>query len=83
MLTQATLPLFNAVTLEQHIDSHLSDLGFVESKQSSGPTDHEPGTWAKVEILAARLEAGEPLWHPADAKTKRRRFGWESAQVEL
>jgi hypothetical protein len=82
-LTQATLPLFNAVTLEQHIESHLSDAGFVEQKQSSGPTSHEPGTWGKVEVLTARVKAGEPLWHPDDAKMKRRRFGWESAQVEL
>ena len=83
MLTQATLPLFSAVTLEQHIESHLSDSGFIESKESSGPTEHEPGTWGKVEVLTARLSAGEPLWHREDAKTKRRRFGWESAQAEL
>ena len=82
-LTQATLPLFEATTLEQHIGSHLSDSGFVEQKPSSGPTAHEPGTPSKVEVLKARLEAGEPLWHPEDAKLKRRRFGWESSQVEL
>jgi hypothetical protein len=49
----------------------------------SGPTPYEPGTPGKVDVLKARLEAGEPLWHPDDAKTKRRRFGWESSDVEL
>lgn len=83
MLTQATLPLFSATTLEQHIGSHLSDSGFVESKPSSGPTKHQPGTWAKVEVLKKRLEAGEPLWHPEDPRMKLRRCGWESGQVEL
>jgi len=82
-LTQATLPLFNATTLEQHIESHLSDEGFVEQRQSSGPTTHQPGTPGKVEVLKARLEAGEPLWHPADPVVKLRRRGWESSNVEL
>jgi len=83
MLTQATLPLFSATTLEEHIESHLSDSGFVETNPLGEPTSHEPGTWGKVEVLTARLKAGQPLWHPEDAKMKRRRFGWESSNVEL
>lgn len=82
-LIQATLPLFEAETLSDHLESHLTDAGFVERRPSSGPTNHAPGTWGKVEVLAARLEAGEPLWHPDDAQLKRKRFGWESEEVEL
>lgn len=82
-LTQATLPLFEPTTLAEHIESHLSDAGFRETKPSSGPTLYEPGTPGKVDILAARLSAGEPLWHPEDAKPKRRRAGWESSDVPL
>lgn len=29
-------------------------------------TDAMPGTKAKLAVLAARLEKGMPLWHPAD-----------------
>jgi hypothetical protein len=28
-----------------------------------------PGTEEKLEILAARLEQGLPLWHPSDRRT--------------
>jgi hypothetical protein len=83
MLTQATLPLFEATTLEQHIESHGHDAGFVEKRTATTPTKYEPGTPGKVDVLKARLENGELLWHPDDAKMKRRRFGWESEQVEL
>lgn len=31
------------------------------------PTDAQPGTAAKVDVLAARAAAGVGLWHPADA----------------
>jgi hypothetical protein len=82
-LTQASLPLFEAASLREHIGSHLSDAGFRETAPSSGPTVALPGTWDKVEVLAARLERGEPLWHPGDAVPKRRRYGWESEDVSL
>ena len=82
-LTQSTLPLFEPSTLTQHLKSHLSDDGFRETKLSSGPTRYEPGTPGKIDILAARLEAGEPLWHPQDAQQKRRRIGWESDAVPM
>lgn len=31
------------------------------------PTHHRPGTLEKVLVLAARVEAGEELYHPDDA----------------
>jgi hypothetical protein len=37
----------------------------VGSDQFDG-TDAMPGTEAKVEVLARRLQRGLPLWHPAD-----------------
>lgn len=82
-LVQASLPLFEATSLREHIDSHLSDSGFRETAPSSGPTTSLPGTWDKVEVMAGRLKRGEPLWHPGDAVPKRRRFGWESDEVGL
>lgn len=33
------------------------------------PTRHEPGTWAKVEVMAARLHAGDSLFVSGDAKS--------------
>lgn len=81
MLTQATLPLFEATTLADHIGSHLSDSGFVEKKASSGPTEFEPGSPGKVDVIKARLEAGEPLWHPEDAKPRRKRIGFEYSEA--
>jgi hypothetical protein len=33
------------------------------------PTAARPGTEEKMRTLTARLEAREPLWHPADAGT--------------
>jgi hypothetical protein len=36
------------------------------------PTAALPGSPEKMAVLTARLEAGEPLWHPADAGTGRR-----------
>lgn len=30
------------------------------------PTPAPPGSAAKIEVLAARYVAGEPLWHPND-----------------
>ena len=32
-------------------------------------TDAMPGSDEKLSVLAERLEAGEPLWHPADRQT--------------
>lgn len=31
------------------------------------PTNARPGSYAKIEVLAARWEAGLPLWHPDDS----------------
>ena len=37
-------------------------------KVPSSPTDSLPGSEAKIRVLAARLEAGEDLWHPEDGR---------------
>ncbi len=29
-------------------------------------TDAMPGTKAKLEVMAARVQAGLPIWHPSD-----------------
>jgi hypothetical protein len=34
---------------------------------ASEPTDAQPGSAEKVEVLARRAMAGESLWHPMDA----------------
>lgn len=31
------------------------------------PTEHQPGTTAKVDVMAVRESAGEDLFHPDDA----------------
>jgi hypothetical protein len=36
----------------------------------AAPCDAPPGSRAKIDVLAARVDAGEELWHPRDA-------GWE------
>jgi hypothetical protein len=38
-----------------------------EPKPAILPTSHRPGTRGKVLTMAARIAAGEELWHPADA----------------
>lgn len=38
-----------------------------EPPLESQPTCHPPGSLEKVRVLAARVENGEDLWHPADA----------------
>jgi len=37
----------------------------IDSQQFDG-TDAMPGTEEKLQVLAARLQRGLPLWHPAD-----------------
>jgi hypothetical protein len=37
-------------------------------EQLMGATNAVPGTPAKIAVLAARLTAGEPLYHPGDAR---------------
>ena len=48
-----------------YLGANKTDDGF-EPTRMPEPTDAAPGTWSKVEILAARLQAGEELWHPED-----------------
>ncbi len=38
-----------------------------EPPNEAEPTTARPGTPEKVQVLAARIENGMPLWHPADA----------------
>jgi hypothetical protein len=38
----------------------------------SKPTSARPGSQAKIEVLAARLAAGRPLFHPGDATMRER-----------
>ncbi len=40
-----------------------------EPKPASEPTTARPGTKQKVEVLRARVELGETLWHPLDDDT--------------
>jgi hypothetical protein len=35
-------------------------------RPASRATSLQPGSWGKVEVLAARMAAGEELWHPED-----------------
>lgn len=82
-VAQQMLPIGEASSLESHIRTHRTDTGFREKVPSSGPTKHLPGTWDKVIVLEQRLKNGEPLWHPDDAKSRRKRSGWESSDVAL
>ena len=42
-------------------------LGHERCRPATEPTDAEPGTEAKVETMAKRLERGEEIFHPRDA----------------
>ena len=35
-------------------------------KEKTNSTEALPGSKEKLDILAERLRAGEPLWHPSD-----------------
>ncbi len=48
-----------------YLGANKTDDGF-EPTRVPEATDAAPGTWSKVEVLAARLAAGEELWHPDD-----------------
>ena len=48
-----------------YLGANKTDDGF-EPTRIPKPTEASPGTWSKVEVLAARLAAGEELWHPDD-----------------
>ena len=45
---------------------HETSDGF-KPRPASQPTTARPGTAEKIAVLAARLEAGEELWHADDA----------------
>ena len=36
----------------------------------SEPTSHKVRSWERLEVLRARAEAGEELWHPDDEKQR-------------
>jgi len=37
------------------------------ARMPAAPCDGPPGSLAKIAVLAARVDAGEELWHPRDA----------------
>ena len=45
-------------------------------RNQDAPTAHRPGSPEKVAVLAARLEAGQALWHEDDAMLEP---AWEDA----
>lgn len=49
----------------KHIRFHGSDKGF-EPSRPGRPTDAQPGTREKFQILCDRIERGEQLFHPRD-----------------
>lgn len=54
-----------------------SDAGF-EPRPAVMPTTAMPGTAEKIRVLAARLLAGEELWHPDDPV-----IAWQPHQIGL
>lgn len=44
---------------------HDEDFSPVET-EDFGPTDAPAGSRSKLDILAERVQRGQPLWHPAD-----------------
>jgi len=53
------------MNLFQHIFERGDDAEF-EPRPAERPTTARPGTAEKIVVLAARVEAGEDLWHPND-----------------
>ena len=41
----------------------------MDSDDDFSATEALPGTDAKLEVLATRVESGLPLWHPSDRLT--------------
>lgn len=48
--------------------NHECDEDWHPTKKAKKPTKHLPGTPGKIDVLAARMLAGEELWHPDDAE---------------
>jgi hypothetical protein len=67
---QLTLGLHEPDDLLDYIDEWNTDDGF-EATIIPEPTQHEPGSPGKVEVLAERLRLGHQLWNEKDAKRSR------------
>lgn len=60
--------LFDALTVaREEIDSIREEVYRV--MESAPATDHAPGSWAKVEVMADRLHRGESLFIHGDRPT--------------
>lgn len=56
-------------TYFDHFAKHGTDKGFEPQEVEDidwQPTQALPGSFAKIDVLAERLEAGLPLWHEHD-----------------
>jgi len=73
---QLEFGLEEAGNLNSYIDAFNTDDGY-EPQANPVPTDHKPGSWCKVEVLADRLENAEELWHDSDAKLPRKKTQYE------
>lgn len=73
---QLVFGLEEAGNLNSYIDAFNTDDGY-EPQANPVPTDHKPGSWSKVEVLADRLENAEDLWHDNDAKLPRKKSQYE------
>ena len=62
---QLTFNFDHANNLFDFLDRWGHDAGF-EPNPAAQPTDHEPGSPEKVEVLAQRLLNNEALWHEDD-----------------
>ena len=51
-----------------HVAADLGHEEWFSARPASKPTRTKPGTPARVAIYAARVEAGEDIWHPGDAR---------------
>lgn len=48
---------------------------YFEPASDGQPTTERPGSRAKIELLAARLQRGEELWHEDDRTARPKHYG--------
>ena len=66
-VTQRTETALKNDNVFRHILEYGNDEDFVPAPAKE-PTDHAAGTFARIEVLRKRLEAGEHIWHPDDRR---------------
>lgn len=49
------------------VAADLGDDNLFEPRPATVPTGSRPGTAERIAVYAARVEAGEDIWHPGDA----------------